>query len=86
MTPIAVRLTPEELIALDDAVRAGRFSSRSAAIRHGLRLALANDREQAILASYREGYGRFPQTVSDAGVWGSATEAGWGSLDDGDPL
>lgn len=61
MTPIAIRLSDEELAALDAAVKAGQFKNRSDALRTGLRMALAENREQAIIESYRQGYGKHPQ-------------------------
>lgn len=83
MTPIAIRLSESELAALDEAVALGRFRSRSAALRAGLKLALATDREQAIIESYRQGYSSHPQVpITDTAV----VAAVWDSLDSGEPI
>jgi Arc/MetJ-type ribon-helix-helix transcriptional regulator len=78
MTPIAVRLTAAELAEIDRAIEAGRYRSRSDVIRTGVKLALAADREAAIVASYRDGYGHHPQMPGTAEEVAQA----WAHLDD----
>lgn len=67
---IAVRLSDEDLSQLDAAVTRGDFASRAAAVRAGLGLVLARERERAIEAEYRRAYGDQPQEkwVGEAGA------------------
>jgi Arc/MetJ-type ribon-helix-helix transcriptional regulator len=58
---IAVRLSDEQLAAVDAAVRAGRYPSRAAAVRAGVDRLLKEEREQEIADAYRRGYGKYPQ-------------------------
>jgi Arc/MetJ-type ribon-helix-helix transcriptional regulator len=56
MSQIAVRLTDEELKALDSAVAEGSFRTRAEAVRAGIRLLDRESREARIAASYRNAY------------------------------
>jgi Arc/MetJ-type ribon-helix-helix transcriptional regulator len=63
-------LSEEDVVAMDGIVAAGRFSSRSHALRSALRLLLRSEREQAIDEAYRRGYGETPQEewIGDVGI------------------
>ena len=61
---IPIRMTDEDVAAVDAAVASGRFGSRSAVLRRGLELVLGEERERAIEESYRRGYGKEPQEDS----------------------
>lgn len=58
---IAVRIPEGDLAALDDAVRAGRFASRAAAVREGLTRLLREERNREIAESYRRAYSEHPE-------------------------
>ncbi|MGH2714535.1 MAG: ribbon-helix-helix domain-containing protein [Thermoleophilaceae bacterium] len=58
---IAVRIPERYLAAVDEAVRAGRFPSRAAAVREALERLLAEEREGEIVEQYRRAYSRDPQ-------------------------
>jgi Arc/MetJ-type ribon-helix-helix transcriptional regulator len=58
---VPVRLSDEDVDALDRAVAQGLFPSRSEALRQGLTLLLRQERDRAIAAAYRRGYGEYPQ-------------------------
>jgi Arc/MetJ-type ribon-helix-helix transcriptional regulator len=58
---IAVRIPERYLAALDEAVRAGRFASRAAAVREALDRLLASEREREIAEEYRRAYARHPE-------------------------
>src|SRR6266542_1348182 len=58
---VPVRLTEGDLAALDRAVASGRFSSRSDALRAGLKAVLCEERDREIEEAYRRGYGKYPQ-------------------------
>lgn len=60
-TQIAVRIPDSHLAALDDAVRAGRFANRAAAVREGLDRLLREEHERDIAASYRRAYTEHPE-------------------------
>ncbi|PZS33785.1 MAG: hypothetical protein DLM61_04575, partial [Pseudonocardiales bacterium] len=60
-TQIAVRIPEGDLAALDDAVRAGRFASRAAAVREGLTRLLREERDREIAESYRRAYSKHPE-------------------------
>lgn len=60
-TQIALRIPAETLAALDDTVKRGRFENRTAAVRAAIDRLLAEEREAAIDAAYRRGYGKHPQ-------------------------
>ncbi|MCB0829112.1 MAG: ribbon-helix-helix protein, CopG family [Solirubrobacterales bacterium] len=61
MAQIAVRLSDDELAALDEAVAAGRYPSRAAAVRAGLAALGERERRREIAEAYREAYERLPQ-------------------------
>lgn len=67
---IAVRIPDGRLAAIDEAVRAGRFESRAAAIREALDRLLADEREREIAEQYRRAYSRHPGEgrLGDAGA------------------
>jgi Arc/MetJ-type ribon-helix-helix transcriptional regulator len=54
-------MTDQDVAALDKLVVAGRFASRSDALRAGLARLLDEEREQEIDDAYRRGYGERPQ-------------------------
>lgn len=58
---IAVRLSNEDLLQLDAAVNRGEFASRAEAVRAGLELVLARQREREIAEEYRRAYAEQPQ-------------------------
>jgi Arc/MetJ-type ribon-helix-helix transcriptional regulator len=58
---IAVRIPERYLAALDEAVRAGRFASRAAAVREALDRLLAAEREREIAEEYRRAYAQHPE-------------------------
>jgi Arc/MetJ-type ribon-helix-helix transcriptional regulator len=58
---IAVRIPEQYLAALDEAVRAGRFASRAAAVREALDRLLASEREREIAEEYRRAYAQHPE-------------------------
>lgn len=71
---VPVRLTEEDVAALDDAIARGRFANRSAALRSGLERVLREEREAEIDEAYARGYGEHPQEewVGEAGLAGLA--------------
>jgi Arc/MetJ-type ribon-helix-helix transcriptional regulator len=73
-TQLAVRLSDEDLAALDKAIASGRFPSRAAAVREGLSRLLGEEREREIEEAYRRGYGTHPQEawVGEVGLAGFA--------------
>jgi Arc/MetJ-type ribon-helix-helix transcriptional regulator len=71
MSQIAVRLTEQELRALDGAVAEGAFPSRAEAVRASLRLLERDLRESRIAASYRAAYAT-PLTDDERAVLDSA--------------
>lgn len=58
---VPVRLTEEDVSALDALIAAGTFKTRSEALRAALAALLHEQREQAIDDAYRRGYGKYPQ-------------------------
>lgn len=82
---VPVRLTDEDVAALDRAVAAGRFASRSDALRSGLARLLAEERELEIDEAYRRGYGRHPQEEW-VGAAGLAGLAAFDRAEAGEPL
>lgn len=84
-TQVPVRLTEADLAALDRAVAAGRFASRSDALRAGLAAVLREEREREIDEAYARGYGAQPQEawVGDAGL---AAFAAFDAAEGGEPL
>lgn len=67
---VPVRLTEEDVSALDNLVESGRFSNRSDALRAALAELLREERERAIEDAYRRGYGEHPQEewIGQAGL------------------
>ncbi len=60
-TQIAIRIPERDLAALDEAVRAGRFASRAAAVREGVSRLLGEERDREIAESYRRAYSEHPE-------------------------
>ncbi len=83
---VPVRLTEEDVAALDRAVLEGRFANRSAALRAGLTLLLREEREREIEESYRRGYGEHPQEEWVGAVGLAALEAFFAAEQDDEPL
>jgi Arc/MetJ-type ribon-helix-helix transcriptional regulator len=83
-TQVSVRLTDSDVAALDAAVEAGQFTSRSDALRAGLAVVLRQAREREIAVAYRCGYGEHPQEewVGDAGL---AALAAFDQAESGEP-
>lgn len=50
---------------MDDAIHAGRFESRAAAVREALERLLADEREREIAESYRRAYADHPAQPQD---------------------
>ncbi len=73
------------MAALDAIVAAGRFASRSEALRAGLARVLHEERERAIDDAYRRGYGEKPQEewVGEVGLAGLAA---FDRAEGGEPL
>jgi Arc/MetJ-type ribon-helix-helix transcriptional regulator len=71
--------------ALDAAVAAGRFKSRSDALRTGLASLLREERERAIDDAYRPGYAEHPQEEW-SGEAGLAAFAAFDRAEGGEPL
>jgi Arc/MetJ-type ribon-helix-helix transcriptional regulator len=67
---VPVRLTEEDVSALDRMVASGRFANRSEALRVALARLLLDERERQIDDAYRRGYGEHPQEawVGEAGL------------------
>jgi Arc/MetJ-type ribon-helix-helix transcriptional regulator len=84
-TQVPVRLTDEDLAELDRAVSAGRFASRSDALRAGLARVLHEEREREIDEAYRRGYTEHPQEEW-VGQVGIAALAAFFEAEGGDPL
>jgi Arc/MetJ-type ribon-helix-helix transcriptional regulator len=82
---VPVRLTEEDVAALDAVVASGRFGNRSEALRAGLEQVLREERESVIDAAYQHGYGATPQEewVGELGLAGLAAFDG---AEGGDPL
>lgn len=62
---IAVKLPDEMLEAVDDLVAAGRFSSRSSAVRAGLSIVVSQAERDAIDRAFAEGFRRHPDTPGE---------------------
>ena len=82
---VPVRLTEEDVAALDDLVEHGRFRTRSDVLRTALAQLLEEERQQAIDDAYRRGYGKYPQEEW-IGIAGLAAFAAWDAAEGGDPL
>ena len=72
MPQIAIRLSDDELAALDQLVAAGNFESRAAAVRDALTRALKAEEDRQIAAQYERAYGNRPPTQEeiDIGITG----------------
>lgn len=84
-TQVPVRLTEEDVSALDRLVERGRFASRSDVLRAALSQLLEEERQQAIDEAYRRGYEQFPQEEW-IGVAGLTAFAAWDAAEGGEPL
>jgi Arc/MetJ-type ribon-helix-helix transcriptional regulator len=82
---VPVRLTEEDVAALDAVVSSGRYASRSEALRAGLERVLAEERELEIEAAYRRGYGAAPQEEW-VGETGLALLEAFNRAEGGEPL
>jgi len=82
---VSVRLTEEDVASVDELIAVGRFTSRSDALRAGLRGLLRELREQAIEDAYRRGYGEKPQE-SWIGRFGLAALSACVRAEQRDPL
>ena len=82
---VPVRLTDEDLAAIDRAVASGRFANRSDALRAGVKAILREEREREIEEAYRRGYGEHPQEEWIGQVGLAAFEA-WHRAEGGEPL
>lgn len=73
---VAVKLPPEMVAAVDGLVRAGRFDSRSHAIRAGIDLVVRGARADLIDDSFRRGFQACPESTGElADARRLATEA-----------
>lgn len=82
MTQLAIRMSPEQLAALDRLVADGRFATRTAAVRDAVDGLLERERRRQIGQSIAEGYRRVPQTDEDeaaarVGATASIEEEPW---------
>lgn len=84
-TQVPVRLTKEDMAALDELVEAGEFKNRSEVLRAALTGLLRERREREIEDAYRRGYGKYPQEkwIGEAGL---AAFAAFHAAEGGDPL
>ncbi len=80
---IPVRVADAPVAELDRLIAAGRFASRSEALREGLDRLLAAEREQAIEDAYRRARQSRPE---DDGALGLAALAAWSQVEGGEPL
>lgn len=82
---VPVRLTEEDVSALDALIADGTFKTRSEALRAALAALLHVQRERAIEDAYRRGYGKHPQEewIGEAGL---AAFAAWDAEEGGEPL
>jgi Arc/MetJ-type ribon-helix-helix transcriptional regulator len=82
---VPVRLTDEDLAAIDRAVASGRFANRSDALRAGVKAILREEREREIEEADRRGYGEHPQEEWIGQVGLAAFEA-WHRAEGGEAL
>lgn len=82
---VPVRLTKEDVAALDTLVQRGRFGNRSEALRAALAELLREEREREIDEAYRRGYGKYPQEEW-LGEWGLALMDEFHRAEGDDPL
>lgn len=62
---IAVKIPDEMLDAVDDLVAAGRFSSRSGAVRAGLSMVVNQAERDVVDRAFAEGFRRHPDTPDE---------------------
>jgi Arc/MetJ-type ribon-helix-helix transcriptional regulator len=69
---VPLRLTEQDVAALDGLVAAGAFRNRSDALRAGLTALLREQRQGEIDGAYARGYGQHPQEewIAEAGLAG----------------
>ena len=84
-TQVPVRLTDEDVAALDNLVQAGEFKNRSEVLRAALDGLLRERREWEIEDAYRRGYGKYPQEEW-IGRDGLALFAAFHAAEGGEPL
>jgi Arc/MetJ-type ribon-helix-helix transcriptional regulator len=65
---IAIRLSDEELAALDQLVAARNYESRAAAMREALTRALKAEEDRQIAAQYERAYGNRPPTQEEIDI------------------
>ena len=82
---VPVRLTEEDVAALDNLVEAGEFKNRSEVLRAALDGLLRERREREIEDAYRRGYGKYPQEEW-IGRDGLALFAAFHAAEGGEPL
>ncbi len=82
---VPVRLTEEDVSALDALIAEGTFKTRSDILRTALAALLHERRERAIEDAYRRGYGKYPQEEW-IGRDGLALFAAWDAAEGGDPI
>jgi Arc/MetJ-type ribon-helix-helix transcriptional regulator len=71
---VPVRLTEEDVAALDAAIARGAYRNRSEALRAGLERVLADEHERELAEEYARGYGEHPQEdwIPELGLAGLA--------------
>jgi len=82
---VPVRLTEDDVAALDELVARGRFPNRSEALRAGVAHVIREEREREIDEAYRVGYLTHPQEEWVGGI-GLAALAAFDRAEGGDPL
>lgn len=80
-----MRLTEDDVAAVDELVARGRFATRSDVLRAGLAQVLHEERERAIDEAYQRGYGETPQE-GWVGQVGLAGLAAFDRAESGEPL
>lgn len=80
---IPVRIADEKAAELDRLVGAGRYASRSDALRAGLDRLLADEREREIEDAYRRAS---TVATADDATFGFAALAEWSAREGGEPL
>ena len=67
MTQLVTRVDDELVRQVDRLVESGAVSSRSDAVRRGLRAVVDSERRRSVAASIVDGYRRLPQAEDEAG-------------------
>lgn len=67
MTQLVTRVDDELVWQVDRLVESGAVSSRSDAVRRGLRAVVDSERRRSVAASIVDGYRRLPQDEDEAG-------------------